>query len=65
VNPGSQISRDHLNGALMNTRGNVQLTGGAMGSLTLRYGIRDGEKILTKYVLLIHWVLGRRWRLAV
>ena len=28
----------------MSTRGNVQLTGGAMGSLTLRYGIRDGEK---------------------
>jgi filamentous hemagglutinin family protein len=44
VNPGSQITGGHLNGALVDVRGHVQLTGGALGSLTLRYGIRDGEK---------------------
>ncbi|MGK9418671.1 filamentous hemagglutinin family protein [Pseudomonas cedrina] len=38
VNPASQIKMDHLNGALVNTRGHVQLTGGALGSLTLLYG---------------------------
>lgn len=38
VNPASQIKIDHLNGALVNTRGHVQLTGGALGSLTLLYG---------------------------
>lgn len=40
VNPGSQITQDHLNGTLVNLRGHVQLTGGALGSLTLRYGSR-------------------------
>ncbi|MGJ7541338.1 filamentous haemagglutinin family protein [Variovorax sp. LT1R16] len=44
VNPGSQITSGHLNGALVDVRGHVQLTGGALGSLTLRYGIRNGEK---------------------
>lgn len=38
LNPASQINTDHLNGALVNTRGHVQLTGGALGSLTLLYG---------------------------
>ncbi|SEC21795.1 Filamentous haemagglutinin family outer membrane protein [Pseudomonas marginalis] len=40
VNPASQTFADHLNGALVNLRGHVQLTGGALGSLTLRYGNR-------------------------
>ncbi|MDP2145626.1 MAG: filamentous hemagglutinin family protein, partial [Pseudomonas sp.] len=40
VNPGSQITQDHLNGTLVNLRGHVQLTGGALGSLALRYGSR-------------------------
>ncbi len=38
INPASQTVVDHLNGALVNLRGHVQLTGGALGSLTLRYG---------------------------
>ncbi|ETK19758.1 filamentous haemagglutinin family protein [Pseudomonas sp. FH1] len=38
VNPGSQITTGHLNGAVVDLRGHVQLTGGALGSLTLRYG---------------------------
>ena len=38
VNPASQTFAEHLNGALVNLRGHVQLTGGALGSLTLRYG---------------------------
>lgn len=38
LNPASQINTDHLNGALVNTRGHVQLTAGALGSLTLLYG---------------------------
>ena len=38
VNPGSQIASGHLNGAVVDLRGHVQLTGGALGSLTLRYG---------------------------
>lgn len=38
VNPASQTFVEHLNGALVNLRGHVQLTGGALGSLTLRYG---------------------------
>ena len=38
VNPGSQLARGHLNGAVVDLRGHVQLTGGALGSLTLRYG---------------------------
>lgn len=42
LNPVSQINRDHLNGVLVNTRGHVQLTGGALGSLTLLYGDQPG-----------------------
>ena len=38
LNPASQVVADHLNGALVNLRGHVQMTGGALGSLTLRYG---------------------------
>ena len=38
LNPASQVVTDHLNGALVNLRGHVQMTGGALGSLTLRYG---------------------------
>ena len=38
LNPASQISLDRLNGVLVDLRGHVQLTGGALGSLTLRYG---------------------------
>ncbi|WP_455883790.1 filamentous haemagglutinin family protein [Pseudomonas putida] len=43
INPASQTFTGHLNGALVNLRGHVQLTGGALGSLTLRYGnqLRD------------------------
>ncbi|MCK6190603.1 filamentous haemagglutinin family protein [Pseudomonas sp. EYE_354] len=38
LNPAGQINLNHLNGVLVNTRGHVQLTGGALGSLTLLYG---------------------------
>ena len=38
MNPGSQVALGHLNGAVVDLRGHVQLTGGALGSLTLRYG---------------------------
>ncbi|MGY2378250.1 filamentous hemagglutinin family protein [Pseudomonas sp. SDO524_S393] len=38
LNAASQVAVDHLNGALVNLRGHVQMTGGALGSLTLRYG---------------------------
>ncbi|NBF02221.1 filamentous hemagglutinin N-terminal domain-containing protein [Pseudomonas sp. Fl5BN2] len=38
LNPGSQISQGHLNGVLVDVRGHAQLSGGALGSLTLRYG---------------------------
>ncbi|WP_414158071.1 filamentous hemagglutinin family protein [Pseudomonas sp. BNK-45] len=38
LNPGSQITQGHLNGALVDVRGHAQLSGGALGALTLRYG---------------------------
>nr|WP_314535311.1 filamentous hemagglutinin family protein [uncultured Pseudomonas sp.] len=43
LNPASQVTVDHLNGSLVNLRGHVQVTGGSLGSLTLRYGnqLRD------------------------
>ncbi|WP_460149308.1 filamentous haemagglutinin family protein [Pseudomonas sp. H1_A03] len=44
VNPGSQITSGHLNGAVVDLRGHVQLTGGALGSLTLRYGNRSTDQ---------------------
>ena len=40
VNPGSQIVLGQLNGAVVDLRGHVQLTGGSLGSLALRYGSR-------------------------
>lgn len=44
VNPGSQVTLDHLNGVVVDLRGHVQLTGGALGSLTLRYGARSVDQ---------------------
>ena len=44
VNGASDVYRDHLNGALVNLRGHVQMTSGALGSLTLRYGIKSGNQ---------------------
>ncbi|TFY88755.1 filamentous hemagglutinin N-terminal domain-containing protein [Pseudomonas kairouanensis] len=44
VNPGSEIALGPLNGALVNLRGHVQLTGGALGSLTLRYGTQPANQ---------------------
>ena len=43
VNPGSEIGRFQINGVLANVRGHVQLSGGTVGSLTLRYGTRSTE----------------------
>ena len=44
LNGGSDVYRDHLNGALVNLRGHVQMTGAALGNLTLRYGIRSDSQ---------------------
>ncbi|KAA8562418.1 Heme/hemopexin-binding protein [Pseudomonas extremaustralis] len=44
VNPGSQTALEHLNGAVVDLRGHVQLTGGALGSLTLRYGSQPKDQ---------------------
>ncbi|WP_106804358.1 filamentous hemagglutinin family protein [Pseudomonas sp. S5D5] len=44
VNPGSQIALEHLNGAVVDLRGHVQMTGGALGSLTLRYGSQPKDQ---------------------
>lgn len=44
VNPAAVHAIDQLNGALVDLRGHVQLTGGALGSLTLRYGNQNREQ---------------------